>query len=141
MLESTLFWNRPTMYLLHVVPQVTFRSVPTVAFTTGDSSHLWLCHVGLPPKSSLASFNSAFYPRMPQVEGNRNRSFRLWKNVMAVENMQGSKLFSAGVRSLVERTSMTDSTVTKADLIEEVVRVTDLPRKEPKAVVETIFES
>ena len=36
---------------------------------------------------------------------------------------------------------MTDSTVTKADLIEEVVRVTDLPRKESKAVAETIFES
>ena len=35
---------------------------------------------------------------------------------------------------------MTDSTVTKADLVEEVVRVTDLPRKESEAVVETIFE-
>ena len=36
---------------------------------------------------------------------------------------------------------MTDSTVTKADLVEEVVRVTDLPRKEAEAVVETIFGS
>jgi integration host factor subunit beta len=36
---------------------------------------------------------------------------------------------------------MTDSTVTKADLVEEVVRVTDLPRKESEAVVETIFSS
>jgi integration host factor subunit beta len=36
---------------------------------------------------------------------------------------------------------MTDSTVTKADLVEEVVRVTDLPRKVSKAVVETIFGS
>src|ERR1039457_3003672 len=36
---------------------------------------------------------------------------------------------------------MTDSTVTKADLVEEVVRVTDLPRKESEAVVETIFGS
>ena len=36
---------------------------------------------------------------------------------------------------------MTDSTVTKADLVEEVVRVTELPRKESEAVVETIFES
>src|SRR5450755_4159470 len=35
---------------------------------------------------------------------------------------------------------MTDSTVTKADLVEEVVRVTELPRKESEAVVETIFE-
>jgi integration host factor subunit beta len=36
---------------------------------------------------------------------------------------------------------MTDSTVTKADLVEEVVRITELPRKESEAVVETIFES
>ena len=36
---------------------------------------------------------------------------------------------------------MTDSTVTKADLVEEVVRVTELPRKESEVVVETIFES
>lgn len=36
---------------------------------------------------------------------------------------------------------MTDSTVTKADLVEEVVRVTELPRKESETVVETIFES
>ena len=36
---------------------------------------------------------------------------------------------------------MTDSTVTKADLVEEVVRVTDLSRKESEAVVETIFGS
>ena len=36
---------------------------------------------------------------------------------------------------------MNDSTVTKADLVEEVVRVTELGRKESEAVVETIFES
>ena len=36
---------------------------------------------------------------------------------------------------------MTDSTVTKADLVEEVVRVTELPRKESETIVETIFES
>jgi integration host factor subunit beta len=36
---------------------------------------------------------------------------------------------------------MTDSTVTKADLAKEVVCVTDLPPKESKAVVETIFGS
>lgn len=36
---------------------------------------------------------------------------------------------------------MTDSTVTKADLIEELIRVTDLPRQESEAVVETIFGS
>src|ERR1700684_3195287 len=35
---------------------------------------------------------------------------------------------------------MNDTTVTKADLVEEVVRVTELPRKESEAVVETIFE-
>ena len=32
-------------------------------------------------------------------------------------------------------------TVTKADLIEDVLRVTELPRKESETVVETIFES
>src|SRR6266849_5403326 len=36
---------------------------------------------------------------------------------------------------------MKDSTMTKADLVEEVVRVTELPRKESEIVVETIFES
>src|ERR1700675_2135150 len=35
---------------------------------------------------------------------------------------------------------MTDSTVTKADLVEEVVRVTQLGRKESEAIVETIFD-
>jgi integration host factor subunit beta len=36
---------------------------------------------------------------------------------------------------------MNDSTMTKADLVEEVVRITELPRKESETVVETIFES
>jgi len=36
---------------------------------------------------------------------------------------------------------MNDSTVTKADLVEEVVRITELPRKESETIVETIFES
>ena len=36
---------------------------------------------------------------------------------------------------------MTEPTLTKADLVEEVCRVTELPRKESEAVVETIFES
>ena len=36
---------------------------------------------------------------------------------------------------------MKETTMTKADLVEEVVRVTELPRKESEAVVETIFES
>jgi integration host factor subunit beta len=33
------------------------------------------------------------------------------------------------------------ATLTKADLIEDVLRVTELPRKESETVVETIFES
>lgn len=33
------------------------------------------------------------------------------------------------------------ATLTKADLIEEVLRVTELPRKESETVVETIFDS
>ena len=36
---------------------------------------------------------------------------------------------------------MSDSTLTKADLVEEVIRVTELPYKESESVVETIFES
>src|SRR6202521_5906557 len=36
---------------------------------------------------------------------------------------------------------MNDATMTKADLVEEVIRVTDLPRKESEAIVETIFDS
>jgi integration host factor subunit beta len=40
-----------------------------------------------------------------------------------------------------ERTAMTDATITKADLVEEVVRVTELPRKESETVVETIFDN
>jgi len=32
-------------------------------------------------------------------------------------------------------------TLTKADLIEEVLRVTELPRKESESIVETIFDS
>jgi integration host factor subunit beta len=44
------------------------------------------------------------------------------------------------IQNLAEHISMTDTTVTKADLVEEVVRVTELPRKESEAIVETIFE-
>ena len=36
---------------------------------------------------------------------------------------------------------MNETTMTKADLVEEVARVTELPRKESEIVVETIFES
>jgi integration host factor subunit beta len=32
-------------------------------------------------------------------------------------------------------------TLTKADLIEEVLRITELPRKESESIVETIFDS
>jgi integration host factor subunit beta len=34
-----------------------------------------------------------------------------------------------------------NDTVTKADLVEEVTRVTELPRKESESVVETVFGS
>src|SRR5271170_3845963 len=42
---------------------------------------------------------------------------------------------TAGAQHTKERT------MTKADLIEEVTRVTELPRKESEVVVETIFDS
>jgi len=48
---------------------------------------------------------------------------------------------SGAIQDSAEHTSMNDSTVTKADLVEEVVRVTELGRKESEAIVETIFES
>jgi integration host factor subunit beta len=34
-----------------------------------------------------------------------------------------------------------NETVTKADLVEEAIRTTDLPRKDSEVVVETVFES
>jgi len=34
-----------------------------------------------------------------------------------------------------------NETVTKADLVEEVIRETELPRKDSEVVVETVFES
>ena len=40
-----------------------------------------------------------------------------------------------------ESTAMNDATMTKADLVEEVIRTTELPRKESEAIVETIFDS
>jgi integration host factor subunit beta len=36
---------------------------------------------------------------------------------------------------------MKEPTMTKADLVEEIARATELPRKESEAAVETIFES
>jgi integration host factor subunit beta len=40
-----------------------------------------------------------------------------------------------------EHEEMTEATMTKADLVEEVIKVTQLPRKEAEVTVETIFES
>jgi len=40
-----------------------------------------------------------------------------------------------------ESTAMNDTTMTKADLVEQVIQSTDLPRKESETIVETIFES
>ncbi len=43
--------------------------------------------------------------------------------------------------SLAKNPEMKEHTMTKADLVEEVTRVTELPRKESETVVETIFDS
>ena len=43
--------------------------------------------------------------------------------------------------SVAGKPESSDRTVTKADLIEEVIRVTELPRRESETVVETVFES
>jgi integration host factor subunit beta len=49
------------------------------------------------------------------------------------------RLFRAFNKS--ERNPMTEPTMTKADLVEEVIKVTQMPRKEAEVTVETIFES
>ena len=36
---------------------------------------------------------------------------------------------------------MTDATMTKADLVEDVIKAAGLPRKEAEIIVETIFDS
>lgn len=41
------------MSRLHVLAQLSFRIVPSVASTTDDPSHLWLRHVRPPSESSL----------------------------------------------------------------------------------------
>ena len=51
------------------------------------------------------------------------------------------RLFNRCLKVAGERENKDHNTVTKADLVEEVTRVTELPRKESEAVVETIFES
>lgn len=43
--------------------------------------------------------------------------------------------------SIAGKPDAADHTVTKAELIEEVIRITELPRKESETVVETVFES
>jgi integration host factor subunit beta len=48
------------------------------------------------------------------------------------------------IKGLSERgvaTMIKQPTLTKADLIEEVLKVTELPRKESETIVETIFDS
>src|ERR1700758_5257472 len=47
----------------------------------------------------------------------------------------------AARRGIAKMTKQPTSTLTKADLIEEVLNVTELPRKESETIVETIFES
>src|SRR5271165_6388244 len=46
-----------------------------------------------------------------------------------------------GIRWKRQGTMTKQPTLTKADLIEEVLKVAELPRKESEAIVETIFES
>jgi hypothetical protein len=77
------------MSRLHMIAQCTLRNVPTVAFTTGDSSRLWLCHRVRPPKSSLSPFKQYdFILGRSEAWSKGKRSFSLWKNVVAVENSQ-----------------------------------------------------
>src|SRR5277367_6018808 len=55
-----------------------------------------------------------------------------------------SEFSSGGSHPMAEAAGEVENkehTMTKADLVEEVTRVTELPRKESEQVVETIFES
>src|SRR5712692_4100955 len=52
-LGATLFLAALAMSRLHVLAQLPFRIVPSVALTAGDPSRSWLCHVRLPSESSL----------------------------------------------------------------------------------------
>src|ERR1700720_115736 len=53
------------------------------------------------------------------------------------------KILRGGSHSMAEAAGEhhKEHTMTKAELVEEVTRVTELPRKESEAVVETIFDS
>src|ERR1017187_10802800 len=55
------------MSRLHVVEQFTFGVVPTVALTTGDSSHLWLCHIAFLLSLRLPPLTVRFYLRTPRA--------------------------------------------------------------------------
>jgi len=53
----------------------------------------------------------------------------------------GARRFILQAKQRGDGTMTKQPTLTKADLIEEVLRVTELPRKESETIVETIFES
>lgn len=63
--------------------------------------------------------------------------------ILSAEHSGPKRLVSLGPESwnMGELTAMNDTTMTKADLVEEVIRATELPRKESEAIVETIFDS
>ena len=88
-LGTAWFGDESAMSRLHVVAQFAIRIVPTVAYSTGDSGRFWLCHLWLPPKPSLPPLMVRFYLRPSRTGDNGNRTFRLWKNLKAVENVQG----------------------------------------------------
>src|SRR4051794_20497793 len=52
-----------------------------------------------------------------------------------------SKLMRSEALMDAPESTNTTETMTKADLVEEVIRITELPRKESEVVVETVFES
>src|SRR5437879_12596139 len=50
-------------------------------------------------------------------------------------------VFSTIARRGIAKMTKHTTTLTKADLIEEVLNITELPRKESETIVETIFDS
>ena len=68
-----------------------------------------------------------------------SRLVPLFRRIEDIEEVEA--VCSRTARRGIETTMTKHPTLTKADLIEEVLRITELPRKESETIVETIFDS
>ena len=88
---------------------------------------------------SMASGDSALLLSRKLAPGAHSGKFRKLVVGLRLPSVQGS--YPAEAARDWERAGMNSPTMTKADLVEEVIRATELPRKESETIVETIFES